>query len=110
MSFSTSCAHRICFSSFRVETDRLMDHVTTLEPHKVKDTVSINNVRRKILDLTKILAVIANKIDVTIGKLDQQHQEVLDTQASAKDIMERIDIQVLAAILNKKNQKHVGIS
>ena len=109
MSFSTSCAHRICFSSFRAETDRLMDHVTTLEPHKVKDTVSINNVRRKILDLTKILAEIAKKIDVTIGKLDQQRQEILDTQASAKDIKERIDIQVLAVILNQENQKHVRV-
>ncbi len=78
----------------RAETDRLMDYVTTLSPHRVKDTVSINDVRRRILDLTKPLAEIAKQIDVTILNIEQQQDEIEDTEASAQDIRKMINIQV----------------
>ena len=77
-----------------------MDYVTTLSPHKVKDTVSINDVRRRILDLTKPLAEIAKQIDVTIGTFDQQKKEIEDTKASAQDIQKMINIQVLTLVPN----------
>ncbi len=71
-----------------------MDYVTTLSPHRVKDTVSINDVRRRILDLTKPLAEIAKQIDVTILNIEQQQDEIEDTEASAQDIRKMINIQV----------------
>ena len=79
----------------RSETDRLMDHVSTLHPHRVKDTVSINDVRRRILDLTKPLAEIAKRIDITIDNFADHQKEIADTEASADDIRKMINIQVI---------------
>ncbi len=70
-----------------------MDHISTLDPHRVKDTVSINDVRRRILDLTKPLAEIAKSIDVTISNFRDHQEEIENSEASADDIKKMISIQ-----------------
>jgi len=89
----------VVYAYFRAETDRLMSYICDLQPHKVKETISINDVRRRILDLTKPLAEIAKHIDNTIAEKKDQMDEIADSEASAKDLMKMINIQVT-------NQKH----
>ncbi len=82
----------LCFFP-RSETDRLMDYVSTLKPHRVKETISVNDVRRRILDLTKPLAEIAKHIDITLSNFKDQKNEISSSQASAEDLKKMINIQ-----------------
>ncbi len=90
-----------------------MEYVSTLTPHKVLETVTVNSVRRQvaehifskcelsyrfcpmqILVLTKPLAEIARQIDVSIETIEDQKKEVETTEASAAEIFQRINITV----------------
>ncbi len=71
-----------------------MEFVTTLKPHRVKETISVNDVRRRILDLTKPLAEIAKHIDITLSNFEDQKNEICSSQASAEDLKKMINIQV----------------
>lgn len=71
-----------------------MSFVNSLEPHKVRETVSINDIRSKILDLTKPLADIAKQIDLTIKNLQDHKEEIQNTEGTAKEISDKIKIRV----------------
>ncbi len=71
-----------------------MDYFTRLHPHKVHETISINDMREKILDLTKPLADIAKTIDITIKNLDDKKEAVRHNQGTVEDIRNTIQIKV----------------
>ena len=76
-----------------------MDYVCGLEPHKVRETVNINDVRRKIIDMTKPLAEIAKHIDTTMGNLKDHETEIANSEGSADDLKKKIAIQVTYCII-----------
>ena len=88
----------------RTETDRLMDYVRSLEPHRVKDTISVNEVRARILDLTKPLAEIAKVIDVTVANMKDNQDDIENNEKTAEEIKDAINIQV--PTLERQNLGH----
>jgi len=71
-----------------------MEYVSTLKPHMVKETISINDMRRRILDLTKPLAEIAKHIDKTVAEKEDQMDEIDNSEAAASELKKKINIQV----------------
>ena len=72
----------------------MMDYLRSLTPHKIKETVSINDVRQKIIDLTKPLAEIAKLIETTTSNMEDQMEEIKNSEDSAEEIKQRINITV----------------
>ena len=71
-----------------------MEYVNQLKPHMVQETVSVNDIRRKILDLTKPLADIAKHVDITIDNLEDEKEDVRRSEGSAEEIKKKIKIKV----------------
>ncbi|EXJ74841.1 uncharacterized protein A1O5_01537 [Cladophialophora psammophila CBS 110553] len=75
------------------ESRRLLSYIRQLEPHQVKSTLSLNEARRLILQLTKPMAEIAQKINDTI-ELNQRDNELLRNSRLSKDeMLKKLDIQ-----------------
>ncbi len=72
-----------------------MDYFTELEPHKVHETISINDMRGKILDMTKPLADIARTIDISIKNMNDQKNDVKHHQGTVAEIRKAIRITVI---------------
>ncbi|OAP57288.1 hypothetical protein AYL99_08026 [Fonsecaea erecta] len=75
------------------ESRRLLNYIRQLEPHQVKNTISLNEARRLILQLTKPMAEIAQKINDTI-ELNQRDNELLRNSRLSKDeMLRKLDVQ-----------------
>ncbi len=72
----------------------MLDYFIGLSPHKVHETISINDMREKILDLTRPLADIAKTIDITIKVLDDKKEEIEQSQGTVEQIKKEINIMV----------------
>ncbi|KAF2903724.1 hypothetical protein ILUMI_02432 [Ignelater luminosus] len=59
---------------------RLLTYIAHLKPHKIQDTLSINESRRLIVQLSQPLADIANLIQINITQLER-HKEQLSLHA-----------------------------
>ena len=86
--------YKASWEKARLETDRFMEYVNQLKPHMVQETVSVNDIRRKILDLTKPLADIAKHVDITIDNLEDEKEDVRRSEGSAEEIKKKIKIKV----------------
>ena len=78
-----------------VETERLFNHILSLKPHSVQHTVSLNNARRIILELSKPLAETAANIQINIDAAEKKTREL---QASNKTAIELKDQLYLDAL------------
>ena len=76
-----------------------MEYVFGLGAHMVRETVNINDVRRKIIDLTKPMAEIAKHIETTMANLRDKEEEIANSECSADDLKSKITIQVEIALL-----------
>ena len=56
------------------ETERLINYISSLPPHKVKNTLTLNNARRLVLVLGRPLAQITSTIQNSIGVMKQRRQ------------------------------------
>ncbi len=72
----------------------MMVYFIGLQPHKVHETISINDMRENILDMTKPLADIARNIDLTIKNLDDKKEAVRHSQGTVAEIKKEIQIKV----------------
>jgi hypothetical protein len=86
------------------ETFRMLSYISALDPHKVIDSITINDTRRKILDLTKPLAEIARLIEVTIAVLEDKKEEIETIEKTAEEIKATICIQI--PTLERKDLDH----
>ncbi|KAI1852962.1 hypothetical protein JX265_012851 [Neoarthrinium moseri] len=80
------------------EVDRLMNHVSDLEPHCVKSTLSLNRARELISQLTQPMATLTDAIQRTINlnkdKIDDLSNDRLQGQALQSSLhFDRIDIE-----------------
>ncbi|KIW82175.1 hypothetical protein Z517_05202 [Fonsecaea pedrosoi CBS 271.37] len=75
------------------ESRRLLNYIRQLEPHQVENTLSLNEARRLILQLTKPMAEIAQKINDTI-ELNQRDNELLRNSKLSKDeMLKKLDVK-----------------
>ncbi|KAL3095153.1 hypothetical protein niasHT_025446 [Heterodera trifolii] len=85
--FSRSWAHA------EKEFQRLFQHVSNLEPHRTWETVSVNEARRTIIDLSEPLALITEKIQTNLD-LIKKYEEVIklgEEQVKNAPILETIE-------------------
>jgi len=74
------------------ECKRMVNYIANLIPHRVQDTVSINDARRLILDLSKPMAEIAQNIDVNLQVIEDRQRELLHMDADMTDLGKRLRI------------------
>ena len=89
-----------CVSSYRSswkcsvrETERLIKYVKSLSPHDTKQTLSLNNARILILQLTKPMAEITRAIIITVEGLECAKKVVSNLDESNADLMESLIVE-----------------
>ncbi|KAL3112693.1 hypothetical protein niasHT_013729 [Heterodera trifolii] len=55
---------------------RLLQHVSNLEPHRTWETVSVNEARRTIIDLSEPLALITGKIQSNLDRIKKYEESI----------------------------------
>ncbi|KAL3105105.1 hypothetical protein niasHT_028777 [Heterodera trifolii] len=68
--FSRSWAHA------EKEFQRLLQHVSNLKPHRTWETVSLNEARRTIIDLSEPLALITGKIQTNVDRIKKYEEAI----------------------------------
>ena len=71
---------------------RLVIHISTLKPHAVKDTLTLNGARRAILDLSRPIAEISKAIQRNIAVIDEKESEVVNEQMSKEELRNKLYI------------------
>ena len=72
------------------ETNRLFKHIQNLKPHSIENTVSLNNARRIILELSKPLAETAATIQINIDSADAKSKELAASNKTAKELQDQL--------------------
>lgn len=66
-----------------------------MTPHKIKDTVSVNEGRRLILRLSEPLARISENIDSNIVVLERRRNELKDSNKSIEELKTKLRIPTI---------------
>ena len=74
------------------EIARLLKHVEELKPHKIKDTLSLNDARRLILRLTKPIAEISQNIQANIGVIEKKKKEIKEDKEYEKNLSKKLKV------------------
>jgi len=74
------------------ETERLIDYISSLPPHKVKNTLSLNDTRRLIVALSRPLAEITSTIQSSIGVVEQRRRDVVESKKHKQDLTNKMYI------------------
>ena len=77
------------------ETERLIKHISSLPPHKVKNTLSLNDARRLIVALSRPLAEISSTIQNNIGVVQQRRREILESTKHKEDLTNNLYIPAI---------------
>jgi len=77
------------------ETERLIEYISSLPSHKVKNTLSLNDARRLIVALSRLLAEITSTIQNNIGVIEQRRQEVMESTKHKEDLNTKLYIPVI---------------
>jgi len=86
------------WSSSTAEYRRLMEHVLTLEPHKVRNTVSISEARRLIDELGSPVADILMEITTNTARIKEQ-KEFLEKNRNSKESLESLKGKLLTKVI-----------
>ena len=75
------------------ESHRLLDHIKTLAPHEFKNTMSLNETRALIAQLTKPMAEIAQQIKASIAISEDEIRELKTTRMSRRELEDKLHVQ-----------------
>jgi hypothetical protein len=78
------------------ESLRLLKHIKSRTPHKVRDTLSLNNTRKIVILLSKPLAEIGQLIQIYINMATEQQNQIKNNNESIKQLEERLKISQIA--------------
>lgn len=73
---------------------RMMTYISSLKPHKVQNTVSVNEARRLIIHLSQPLADIAEMIQKNISVLQRKKNELQYCSDDVEELKKRLHIPV----------------
>ena len=71
---------------------RLVTHVSSLKPHAIKDTLTLNSARKLILDLARPIAEISKAVQINIAVINDKESEALNEQMSKEDLEKELYI------------------
>ncbi|CAG8730084.1 23818_t:CDS:2, partial [Racocetra persica] len=77
------------------ESARLIEHIINRQPHKVKDTLSLNNSRQMVKILLNSLAEIQVRIADSINDINMEQKEIQESNKTIKELKEEIYIKKL---------------
>ena len=80
------------------ESNRLFAHVEGIKPHSTKDTISLNDARNVILNLTRPMADISKNIQTNIAIIDDKKKEVQSSKLSHKELMDKLYIPQMVLV------------
>lgn len=86
------------WSQSRQETIRLIEHFQAIEPHEVKNTISLNGARQLISELTKPLAEISQLINTNIQLVEDQVEALKDTRIKGDALRNMLHVQKVQMI------------
>lgn len=72
------------------ETARLLKHIQTLKPHKVRDTLTLNDARRIVISLSQPIAKISQNIQTNIALLKDKENEIKSFKGSIEELQKRM--------------------
>ncbi|GBG82394.1 hypothetical protein CBR_g34770 [Chara braunii] len=72
------------------ECRRLMDHILSLTPHQVQDTVSVNEARRLILRLSRPLGDISRLIEMNIKVIDEKMAQDASSSTTLEELKQHL--------------------
>ncbi|PWY73136.1 hypothetical protein BO94DRAFT_525086 [Aspergillus sclerotioniger CBS 115572] len=81
------------------ESQRLLNYFQTLTPHQVKSTMSLNDMRRTISQLTKPMADIMKAINASIDLNKDQAQELSRRELSHKELTGKLWVKKISVAL-----------
>ena len=74
------------------QTALLLKHIQTLKPHKVTDTLTLNDTRRIVISLSNPIAKISQNIQTNIALLKDHEKEITSFQGSIQDLQKLLYI------------------
>ncbi|CAG2106258.1 unnamed protein product, partial [Medioppia subpectinata] len=74
------------------ECQRLFDYIIQLTPHKVMDTLSVNNTKQIIQLLIKPLADISKNIADNVNQCEKHRTEVIECMGTIDELRTKLDI------------------
>ena len=77
------------------ENRRLIDFISHLTPHKIKNTLSLNDSRRIILALTKPLAEMTRTIQNNISVLMEHELNVMTSKQNKEELAKNLNMPVI---------------
>ena len=86
-----------------------MEYIFKLEPHNVKDTISINKARTTILLLTKPLGDIAKFIDENVKACEIRKKKIFEWEGDIRDLEKELyipTINLISTQLDKLMTRH----
>ena len=82
--FSASWDHSV------VETERLLEHIASLKPHKVSETISLNYARNLVVILSRPIAEISRDIQTNIFLLQERDKEIQLADGSIEELKKEL--------------------
>lgn len=85
--------HKISWEASNMEAGRLITHIRSLEPHRIKDTLSLNRVRSMLESIQKPLGMITASIQKNLQEITNAKSFVKDNQGAIAHYVERLFIE-----------------
>ncbi len=85
------------------ETERLFNHILSLKPHSIQHTISLNNARRIILELSKPLAETAANIQANIDAADRTSQQLKASNKTASELQDKLYLDAVDLVAIELN-------
>jgi GTPase SAR1 family protein len=79
----------------RQETQRMLDHFRTIQPHKTQSTMSLNGAREIIMALTKPMAEISRLITTNIAVCEEQRKAMKTKHFTGEELKKRLHVQII---------------
>ena len=80
------------------ETTRMFDMIATLKPHKLKETISLNEARKVIVTLTKPMADISQNIQANIAVVEDKKREIETSKLSQAELAKKLYIPAIELV------------
>ncbi|CAF1038121.1 unnamed protein product [Didymodactylos carnosus] len=74
------------------EASNLIIRINKCQPHHVKDTISLNEARRLIVELTRPIAEITQNIQLNIKVAEDKKRELINAEISISDLNKKLKI------------------
>ena len=81
------------WSRSSAETARLLESVDTLRPHRIEETMSLNEAKELIFNMSRTLVIVCEAIDVTCQRYDHAVEWALKMENEAADWATRLTIR-----------------